>query len=70
MPELGTLPNIIADKLPATDYNYSRYQDIGAPERVTPMTDALVIAMDLFTQLPLSDQREILALAAALASQK
>ena len=44
--------------------------NIGAPERVTPMTDALVIAMDLFTQLPLSDQREILALAAALASQK
>lgn len=32
--------------------------------------DALAIALDLFAQLPPDDQREIIALAAALASQQ
>lgn len=33
-------------------------------------TDALDIAMDLFQQLPPADQREIIALAEALASRQ
>ena len=34
------------------------------------MSDALVIAMELFAQLSPADQRAIIALAAALASQQ
>lgn len=34
------------------------------------MSDALAIALELFAQLPIEEQREIIALAAALASQQ
>lgn len=55
---------------PNLDYNRQGTNKTQGPRKETPMSDALAIALELFAKLPPDEQREIIALALALASQQ